>query len=433
MEIDSKILSSNDKSMIEKDLTVYVKSDYALPRKYKIYKHDVNGYGLPFVWAIDKLSYFPPPMFVTTKIKIKSPKITLRPLQVKCIAECSKEFDKPYGGGIINLQTGGGKTVCSLYLIGKYKMKTLIIVNTVELMNQWVDSIKKFLPDAKLGKIQGGTFDVKGKDIVIGMVQTISMRKEYTKEKFSEFSIVFTDEIHHFSAEVFSEALFKTRARYTFGLSATVERKDKLEYIFKWHIGEVIFSDADGIKKQKTEFIKLDYKGESSVEEVMRNGKPKISTMITCISEDTERTKMICDYLKLLPDSRRILVLGDRVAHLNVMHNILGDKISGMFTGKTPETVKESSKKKKIMLATYQIASEGFNHPALNTLLFATPRSSVTQAIGRIYRKHHDISPMIIDVVDWFSVFPYQYKKRKAIYNKQIDCKKPEENECLFD
>ena len=433
MEIDSKMLSLADKSMIEKNLTVYVKSEYALPKKYKIYKHGISNYSLPFVWATDNLSYFPPPVFDTCKIKIKTPKIILRPMQVKCISEWSKQFDKPYGGGIINLQTGGGKTVCSLYIIGKYKLKTLIIVNTIELMDQWITSIKQFLPDARIGKIQGSTFDTKDKDIVIGMIQTISMRKEYTKERFSDINMVIADECHHLSSEVFSEALFKTRSKYTFGLSATVERKDKLEYVFKWHMGEIIFSDADDTKKQRTEFVKLDYRGTSSVEKFMYNGKPKISTMITNISEDTARTKMICDYLKTLPGDRRVLVLSDRVVQLNIMHKLLGDSLSGVFTGKTPVLIKESSKKKKIMLATYQIASEGFNHPELNTLLFATPRSSVTQAVGRIYRKLHDVTPMIVDVVDFFSVFPYQYKKRKIIYNKQIDCESQGENECLFD
>jgi superfamily II DNA or RNA helicase len=433
MNIDSKFLSLDDKTMIKNELTVSVKSDYGITKKYMVYRSGISEYILPLVWSKNNLSYFPEPVFENTKINIKTSSITLRPSQMECIKKCDEEFTKNFGGGIINMQTGSGKTVCSLYIIGKYKLKTLIIVNTVELMNQWIKSIKMFLPDASIGKIQGNTFDIYEKDIVIGMIQTISMRKEYTREKLSVFCLLFVDECHHLSSEVFSEALIKTRVKYTFGLSATIERKDGLECVFKWHIGDIIFSDSNGVKKQKTEFIKLDYTGESSKELFMYNGKPKISTMITNISEDITRTKMICDYLLTLDESRRVLILSDRVSQLTKMHKILGNKLSGLFTGKTSEIEKNSTRKKMFMLATYQLASEGFDHPVLNTLLFATPRSSVRQAIGRIYRKQHQSPPIIIDVVDWFSVFPYQYKKRKTIYNTDISTKDVIEDVCLFD
>lgn len=415
-----------------KELTVTILSDYcAIPKVYKIYKKTEDGYIVPLLWGI---KYFNAECsYGVNKIQIKTPKIKLRVNQLDCINACDVELKKSFGGGIINMKTGSGKTICSLYIIGKYKLKTLIIVNTIELMNQWVSAISTFLPDAKIGKIQGNIFDVHGKDIVVGMVQTISMRKEYTKDKFKVFSIVFIDECHHMSSEVFSEALFKTRVRYTFGLSATVERKDGLEYIFKWHIGDIIYSDADSSKKQETIFIKIEYRGNTK-EQMLYNGKPKISTMITDISEDAERTRIICDKILSLDDNRRVLVLSDRISQLKQIHLILGDIISGMFIGKTPDDIKEQTRSKKIMLATYQIASEGFNHPCLNTLVFATPRSSVTQAIGRIYRKIHLIHPMIIDLVDTFSIFPYQYKKRVVIYNKEIQKQEVTNvSECLFE
>ena len=81
-------------------------------------------------------------------------------------------------GGIITLKCGGGKTVISLYCITKLKRKTLIIVHKTFLMNQWRDRILEFIPDASIGYIQGSNIDVEGKDIVIGMLQSIS-QKDY--------------------------------------------------------------------------------------------------------------------------------------------------------------------------------------------------------------------------------------------------------------
>ena len=71
--------------------------------------------------------------------------------------------------------------------------KTLVIVHKTFLMNQWKDRIMQFIPDAKIGYIQGNTIDVYGKDIVIGMLQSISM-KDYPTRLFDEFGFVVFDE-----------------------------------------------------------------------------------------------------------------------------------------------------------------------------------------------------------------------------------------------
>lgn len=420
--------TDGENRLIQKELSFVLKSDYHPSKKINFYKKDGS---LPLVWAINNIKTYKIPFFKKNIVKKLDNKIILKPLQEKCMKEIDKEFEKDIGGGVINLSTGSGKTVLSLYTIAKYSMKTLIIVNTIELMNQWRESIKKFLGDISVGIIQGDTFDINNHSITIGMVQTISMRKQYTKDMFTDFSICFIDECHHLSSEVFSEALFKCRTKYTFGLSATVERKDGLECIFKYHIGDVIFSDSMFKNNKQKPILKIiNYKGCSSIPKYNFNGTVKVSTMITNISQDEERNNVILEVLLALGEDRKVLVLSDRIKQLEYLYKNLGG-ISGMFIGKTSKEDKIISKKKKILLATYNIASEGFDHPELNTLLFATPRSSVIQSIGRIYRKVHDIQPMIIDVVDQFSIFPHQYRKRNDIYIKHL-CRE-KENECLFD
>lgn len=419
-------------SLIKKELTYNLKSDYGPSKTLIFYKKDGR---LPLVWAIENIKSYKKPLLKEVKIKELPDGIKLKPLQEECMKEVDVQFKKDIGGGIINLSTGSGKTVLSLYIISKYRLKTLVIVNTVELMEQWKESIKKFLGNIEVGVIRGDRFD-RNTPITIGMLQTISKRKEYTRSLFEDFSLCFIDECHHLSSEVFSEALFKCRAKYTFGLSATVERKDGLEFVFKYHLGDVIFSDSSHGSKQRSIVDKIIFKGKSSIPKYLFNGNPKISTMITSISEDEERNALIVNTLKGLNDNRRVLVLSDRINQLQILHRKLGGELSGLFIGKTSKEDKITSKTKKILLATYNIASEGFDHPALNTLLFATPRSNIVQSIGRIYRKKHEIEPMIIDIIDDFSIFPYQFKKRLAIYSKHISFEnkdKKEQNVCLFD
>ena len=48
----------------------------------------------------------------------------------------------------------------SLFIIYIEK-KTLVIVHKEFLLNQWIERIKAFLPDAQVGRIQAKTFDIR--------------------------------------------------------------------------------------------------------------------------------------------------------------------------------------------------------------------------------------------------------------------------------
>jgi hypothetical protein len=112
------------------------------------------------------------------------------------------------GGGLLELPCGFGKTSISLYILCRLKKKALVIVHKEFLMNQWIERIQQFIPNAKIGKIQGQIIDIEGKDIVIGMLQALSM-KDYPASIFDSFGLTIIDEVHHISSEVFSCALFK--------------------------------------------------------------------------------------------------------------------------------------------------------------------------------------------------------------------------------
>jgi len=86
--------------------------------------------------------------------------------------------DKGLGaGGIISLKCGGGKTVLALSIVAMLQKKTIVLVHKDFLMTQWRDRILEFLPDAQVGKIQQDTIDIEGKDIVLAMVQSVSMKE----------------------------------------------------------------------------------------------------------------------------------------------------------------------------------------------------------------------------------------------------------------
>ena len=116
------------------------------------------------------------------------------------------------------------------------------------LLNQWIERIEQYIPTARVGRIQGPTIDIEGKDIVIGMLQSLSM-KEYEDGTFDSFGLLLIDEVHHISSEVFSNALFRIVTKYTLGLSATMDRKDGTTFVFKLFLGDIVYKETASTDK----------------------------------------------------------------------------------------------------------------------------------------------------------------------------------------
>jgi len=97
------------------------------------------------------------------------------------------------GGGLLDVDPGKGKTVMALKIIESLAVKTLVVVHKSFLSNQWKERIDQFLPGARVGIIQGQVIDTDNKDIVIAMVQSLSM-KEYPQSTFESFGLTIFDE-----------------------------------------------------------------------------------------------------------------------------------------------------------------------------------------------------------------------------------------------
>jgi superfamily II DNA or RNA helicase/intein/homing endonuclease len=108
-------------------------------------------------------------------------------------------------GGILSIATGGGKTISALNVLSKLKRKTIIIVNKISLLKQWEDEIHAFLPNAKVGIIQGQkNVDVVGKDIVIAMLQSLA-RIDYPDSLFDEFGSTVLDECFPYNTSIITK------------------------------------------------------------------------------------------------------------------------------------------------------------------------------------------------------------------------------------
>lgn len=332
-------------------------------------------------------------------------------------------------GGIISIQCGGGKTVIGLYIASVFKKKTLIVCHKEFLMNQWRERISQFLPSAKVGLIKQSKVDIHGKDIVIASLQSLAMR-DYDPNIFKTFGFVAYDECHHNGAAVFSKSMQKMTIPITLGLSATLNRKDGLRKVFEWYLGKPVFKNTKRDDKQLIVHSHpyYDTHPEYGRELKMFNNKLNVAGMITAICGFHPRTVYLLDTLREIlqrEPARKTLILSDRRAHLKEMERLIHIRqmgTVGYYVGGMKEEALKESEGKDIILGTFVMACEGMDIPALNTLVLASPISSIEQPIGRVQRqKPHERThtPLVIDIWDQFSLFYGQGSKRNAFYKKQ--------------
>ena len=341
----------------------------------------------------------------------------------KPIEELYLKSAREKGGGIISIKCGGGKTVLALHILMVLGVKALVIVHKDFLMTQWRDRITEFLPGARIGKIQQNTIDIEDKDVVLAMVQSLSM-KEYPEGTFDSFGLAIFDECHHLGAEVFSKSMQKVASTYMLGLSATPKRKDGLSKVFEWYMGDIVY-----LQKKKNEdyaevqlidcnFNDVNYEKE----ELNFRKEPCMPRMINNICEYLPRTELIVELVKKHKnEGRNILVLSDRRGHLELIYKLLDGYSRGYYVGGMKPADLRESQEKDILLATFSMAAEGMDIPKLDSVILASPKSDVEQSVGRVFRKKacdREFHPLIIDLQDNFSMFKKQCDKRLKLYRQ---------------
>jgi superfamily II DNA or RNA helicase len=404
---------------------------------YQVYKETNDTIILPRYYGINKFGFPKNEIDISNSITDLHFNGKLRDYQMDLVQSALQTFTD-IGGGIISLYCGGGKTTLALYLACKLNIKTLIIVHKSFLQDQWYDRIKQFT-DARVGIIRQNKIDIKDKDIIIGMLQSIS-QKDYDPEIFKDINLLIVDECHHIASRVFSKTLLKICPRYTLGLSATPTRQDGLTKVIKWFLGDIIVKlERKGYHGVHAKVFEYESNNKFFVEKkqwVKGKIKPNTVKMITNMYKIEERNKFIVDILNALrkKDERKIIVLSGRIEHLHKLKNDLDLLINkdieegkcenneiktAFYIGKMKEYELKDAAEADIIFGTYGMAEEGLDIEGLNTIVLATPKKNIIQSIGRIMRKpleEGDMPPLIIDIIDKFSVFEKWGNNRKLYY-----------------
>ena len=209
------------------------------------------------------------------------------------------------------------------------------------------------------------------------------------------------------------------------GISATVDRKDGLTKVLHMFIGDKIYSE-ERATEDKVNVRGIVYEtndDEFNEIEYDYRGTVKYSTMISKICGYLPRTDFIANVLNNLYDEdtgKQIMVLCHNRSFLTQLHQIIVDRqfcSVGFYVGGMKQDELKKSESKQIVLATYAMASEALDIKTLSTLVMASPKTDITQSVGRILRMKH-INPIIIDIIDKHSTFQNKWQQRKRYYKK---------------
>jgi superfamily II DNA or RNA helicase len=296
------------------------------------------------------------------------------------------------GSGVLALACGKGKTVVSLMAWAKLGVPALVIVHTKELMAQWVERILEFtdLKKKDIGIYQGKKEDWQ-KPICIAMLKTLAIRAQAEELPVgfdSHFGVAIYDEVHHLGAPFFNVTASVGQG-LRWGLSATHERDDGLDALYKYHIGEVVYENLEHDIIPETYFMQTGIHVPPDVWPKLkdRTGEVNIPKLMTWLSKHEQRNASIINVLdELRSDDRTILALSSRVDQLDELDEVYGD-VSGKIHGKVSDKKRAGVLNSyPLVFATTQIAKEGLDRKEIDTVALLLPQTKegmFRQVMGR--------------------------------------------------
>ena len=221
-------------------------------------------------------------------------------------------------GGILQADTGWGKTDCVLGLVNRFQRTTLVVVHKEFLQAQWVNRAKKWFPDIEIGIVREKQCDFEGKHLVVAMAQSLALDdgSRYPQELYEWPGVVITDEIHRIGAPTWSPIPPKFSAAFRLGITATPRRMDGADKVFWWHIGEIVYKARTETPKPNVRMIKV---RANSLPPVVKREVIKAPIVINILVKLRKRNQTaVSEMVKALkaPAQRKLFVLSERLEHL---------------------------------------------------------------------------------------------------------------------
>ena len=389
---------------INSDLEIKIENKFGGGPPRYIYPFEIEGENitLPFAYSITKKIKRPTrENFLSLNIPFDG---VLRPEQTEVRKEAIKQLSGT-GSVLLSMYCGFGKSSTSMKLACDIGLKTLIIVNKLILIKQWDEGIKTFCPSASVQKL---TSRSKKDDCDFYVINAQNVEK-MGKSFFSDIGTVIVDEAHLIMAETLSRCLQWVHPRYLIGLTATPYRMDGLNslldmYFGKYKITRTLWREHIAYKVST---------GFKPTVEQTANSRVNWGVVLDSQANSEERNELIIKLLKYY-SKRNFLVLTKRVSQGEYLLKRLeeeGEDVTSLLGSNQEYNISS-----RILVGTSSKIGVGFDHPKLDALLLAGDvEQYFVQYLGRVFRTK-DVKPIIVDLVDDYSLLTKHFNTRRKIY-----------------
>lgn len=364
--------------------------------------------------------------------------------------ELAAEKMLAYSDGVLSAATAFGKTVVCSYLIAERKVTTLILLQSKDLLNQWVDELNKFLEikeeppeyETKTGrkKKRNSVIGILhgSKNTLTGIVDVAMIGSMYSKGKFNErinsYGMVIMDECHHAASNTSMDLLLKINAKYVYGVSATPKRGDSLDKIIYMLLGPLRYRFSALERAQEQGIGHYFIPRYTRVVDTV-DSKEDINKAYSLISNSKVRNEMIVDDVKKsIAMNQTPVILTRFKEHAKLLYETLKNETDHVFLLYGDNSDKENAdirvrlkqvpkKESLILVATGQKIGEGFDFPRLDVLMLAAPVSfegRLEQYVGRLNRDYEGKQAVYVyDYIDsHVCFFDKMYAKRLRTYKR---------------
>lgn len=241
------------------------------------------------------------------------------------------------GNGIVKAPAGAGKTLIGLAAIHRIGRAALWIAHTRELVDQAIANAYKYMPSiGKVGRIAEGRVDWGTSGLIVAMVHALDENPKLVDNLRQTAGTVLVDEVHHFPAAMFERVVSKFESRHLKGVTATDERKDRLECVMYNGIGPILHTvdrqplyDAGHLIKPTVEFVYTDY-GDDPASQVSEFGAVDAGgeeldyrELMDGLIEDEARNKLVAGKILDYAANNYQVVLSESKRHLYVLKDMV--------------------------------------------------------------------------------------------------------------
>jgi superfamily II DNA or RNA helicase len=329
--------------------------------------------------------------------------------------------------GTIEAATGTGKTKIMQYIIKELGVSTLVIVPSLNILNQTYELFKLNFGNKYVDTIHKMKWRKKQRPIIIGNIQSVINKKD---KFFDQFNCLCVDEAHHSAANSYTYLNKKQfdHIYHRYYLSATPYRNDGTDLELFGLIGDIIYSYSTTTALKDGYIVKPYFYIHSIKNKGVKKYKNYFEEYQDLIVKNKKRNELIKqNALKLLDKDHQVLIIVEQVAHGFILNKLIKDSV--YINGEMKQDYNKkmllqfNNKKFKILIAT-SVCGEGIDLPGVHCLINAAggkAKSEVIQRVGRVLRiADNKDKAIIVDFLDENSKYLKKHSLERIKYYEQF-------------